>query len=169
MPLTINEQLVEQVDSYKFLGTHISNDLKCQHNSIDIIKKARQRLYFLRTLNSFKVNQRILVNFYRAIIESVLSRSVTVWFRSVNQRELAKINSVIRSAEKIIGAGLLSLHSIYNDRTKKKTESILKDFYHPANYLFNFLRSGRRLRTFHGNKRLLNSFYPSAVRIFNIS
>jgi len=169
MPLTINEQLVEQVDSYKFLGTHISNDLKWQHNSIDIIKKARQRLYFLRTLNSFKVNQRILVNFYRAIIESVLSRSVTVWFRSVNQRELAKINSVIRSAEKIIGAGLLSLHSIYNDRTKKKTESILKDFYHPANYLFNFLRSGRRLRTFHGNKRLLNSFYPSAVRIFNIS
>jgi hypothetical protein len=169
MPLTINGQAVEQVNSYKFLGTHISNDLKWHHNSTDIIKKARQRLFFLRSLSSFKVQQGILVNFYRAIIESVLTRSINVWFGSASNKEIGKMNSVIRSAEQIIGAGLPSLHSIYNERSKKRTVSIIKDTFHPANYLFQFLRSGRRLRTFYGNKRFLNSFYPSATRIYNCS
>ena len=169
MPLTINGQLVEQVNSYKFLGTHISNDLKWHCNSTEIVKKARQRLFFLRTLSSFKVQQCILVSFYRAIIESVLTSSITVWFGSANKKEITKMNSVIRSAERIIGAGLPSLHSIYNDRVKKRTVSIVKDSFHPANYLFEFLRSGRRMRCFYGNKRLLNSFYPSAIRIYNCS
>ena len=167
MPLTINEQAVEQVTSYKFLGTYISKDLKWNKNSVDIVKKARQRLFFLRTLSSFKVQQYILVNFYRAIIESILTRSVTVWFGSANKKDLEKMNSVIRSAEKIIGIGLPSMHAIYNDRAKKRTLSIIKDDFHPAYNLFNFLRSGKRLQTFYGNKRFLNSFYPFAIRILN--
>ena len=168
-PLIINGQNVEQVDNYKFLGTHISNDLKWQKNSTDIVKKARQRLYFLRTLSSFNIQQRILVNFYRAIIESILTRSITVWFGSATQSDITRMNNVICSAQKIIGVALPSMHSIYNERTKKRTRAMIKDEFHPANCLFQFLKSGKRFRTFYGNKRFTNSFYPSAVRIFNCS
>ena len=141
------------------------NSTECR--CTDILKKARQRMYFLRSLKSFRVHQSILVNFYRAIIESILTRSITVWFGSATQRDIDKLKSVIRNAEKIIGTGLPSLHSIYISRTEKRTCAIMKESSHPASHLFQFLPSKRRLRTFYGNKRFTNSFYPSAVRIFN--
>ena len=168
-PLLIADECVEVVDNFKFLGAYIANDLKWNINSADIIKKARQRMYFLRTLKSFNVQQPILVSFYRSIIESILTRSITVWFGSVTQKDIRKLNSLIRTAEKIIGTGLPSLHSIYNDRTKKRTCAIIKEQCHPASHLFEFLPSGKRLRSFYGNKRFINSFYPSAVRVFNNS
>ena len=126
-------------------------------------------MYFLRTLSSFNIQQRILVNFYRAIIESILTRSITVWFGSATQSDITRMNNVICSAQKIIGVALPSMHSIYNERTKKSTRAMIKDQFRPANSLFQFLKSGKRFRTFYGNKRFTNSFYPSAVRIFNCS
>jgi hypothetical protein len=167
LPLTINGQHVEEVSQFKFLGTFISNDLKWRYNCMDIIKKARQRLFFLRSLSSFRVQKSILVNFYRTTVESVLTRSILVWFGSATQKDITKMNSVIRAAERIIGTALPSLHSIYIERCMKRTRSIINDITHPAHDLFTFLRSGRRLRTFYGNKRLLRSFYPCAVRTYN--
>ena len=121
-PLSINGTDVEQVSSFKFLGTHISNDLSWSVNSAEILKKANQRLYFLRKLKAYGVSQCILVNFYRAIIESVLTSSITVWYGRVSKSEVNKLSSVIRSAEKDIGTKLPSLDSIYLERTTKKTE-----------------------------------------------
>ena len=160
---------MEQVDSFKFLGTYISEDLNWHMNSISIIKKARQRLYFLRTLKSFKVQQSILINFYRAIIESILTGSIIVWFGRVAQKDVKKMESIIRAAEKIVGCGLPSLQAIYNERALKRMTSIMKDQDHPANELFEFLPSKRRLRSFYGSKRFISSFYPSAVRAYNSS
>ena len=124
-------------------------------------------MYFLRKLKSAGVRTSVLVKFYSAIIESVLCFSITVWFGRVTANDLMKFNSVIRSAEKIIGTGLPSLQSIYNDRIKMRTAAIMNDEYHPAHGYFTFLPSGKRSRTFYGNKRFVNSFYPQAVKIFN--
>ena len=167
IPLEINGSTVEQVSSFKFLGTHISDDLKWTVNSAEILKKAKQRLYFLRKLKLFGANQVILINFYRTIIESIITSSIIVWFGRVNQADLNKLSSVIRSAEKIIGTGLPSLHSIYVERSVSKTNNIIKDSSHPAHKYFQFLPSQRRMRTFKGNKRFTKSFYPEAVKMFN--
>ena len=166
-PLVVHNQNVEIVKHFKFLGAYITDDIKWGMNCTDIAKKARQRLYFLRTLKSFKVHQSILVNFYRAIIESILTRSIIVWFGSASKKDVTKLQSVVRTAEKIIGTGLPSLHSIHKRRIEKRTCAIMKEQSHPTSHLFTFLPSGKRLRTFYGNKRFINSFYPSAVRIFN--
>ena len=166
-PININGSVVEQVSSFKFLGTFISDYLSWSVNSMEILKKAKQRLYFLRKLKSYGVKQFILVNFYRAIIESILTSSITVWFGRVKQSDLKKLSSAIRSAEKIIGTGLPSLYSIYLERTSKKTRNIMNDSDHPAIRYFEFSPSNRRLRTLKGNKRFTNSFYSDAVKIFN--
>ncbi|KAK3570701.1 hypothetical protein QTP86_025018 [Hemibagrus guttatus] len=42
----------------------------------------------------------MLVNFYTAIIESVLTSSITVWFAAATARDKAKLQRVIHSAEK---------------------------------------------------------------------
>ncbi|KAI3361009.1 hypothetical protein L3Q82_012904, partial [Scortum barcoo] len=49
-PIHINGMAVERVSSFKFLGTHISEYLSWTTNTSSLIKKAHQRLFFLRTL-----------------------------------------------------------------------------------------------------------------------
>ena len=43
-PLYINNTEVEQISSFKFLGTFISNDLNWTTNCNSILKKAKQRI-----------------------------------------------------------------------------------------------------------------------------
>ena len=71
-PLYINNTEVEQISSFKFLGTFISNDLNWTTNCTSILKKAKQRIYFLRCLKSYNVNHSILFKFYQAIIQTIL-------------------------------------------------------------------------------------------------
>ncbi len=47
-PLTIMNSTVTAVESFRFLGTTISQDLKWDNHMESIVKKAQQRLYFLR-------------------------------------------------------------------------------------------------------------------------
>ena len=83
-------EAVEEVKAFKFLGTTISSDLKWDENFSFAIKKAHQRLFFLRQLKKFKVSHSILTQFYRAAIESILTFSITVWYSSACQKD--KVN-----------------------------------------------------------------------------
>ncbi len=58
-----------------------------------IVKKAQQRLYFLRQLRKFNLPQELLIQFYSAIIESVLCTSITVWFSSATKSDLRRLRS----------------------------------------------------------------------------
>ncbi len=53
-PLTIMDNTVTAVESFRFLGSTISQDLKWDNHIESIVKKAQQRLYVLRQLR--KVN-----------------------------------------------------------------------------------------------------------------
>ncbi len=68
-PLTIMNSTVAAVESFRFLGTNISQDLKWEFHIDSIVKKAQ---YFLRQLRKFNLPQELLKQFYSAIIESVL-------------------------------------------------------------------------------------------------
>ncbi len=68
-PLTIMNSTVAAVESFRFLGTNISQDLKWEFHIDSIVKKTQ---YFLRQLRKFNLPQELLKQFYSAIIESVL-------------------------------------------------------------------------------------------------
>ncbi|KAI4896239.1 hypothetical protein NFI96_010233 [Prochilodus magdalenae] len=104
------------VESLKFLGTTISRDLKWEKNTISIIKKAQQRMFFLRQLKKFNLPQTLMIQFYTAIIESILTASITIWFGSSTSQERTKLQRVIRTAERLIGCNLPSLQQIYTSR-----------------------------------------------------
>ena len=166
-PIIIDNTQVEQVTVFKFLGIYLTNDLSWHFNCSEILKKAKQRLYFLRILASYKVDTFILINFYKCIIESVLTSCITVWYGGATQKDLSVLSSVIKQSENIIGAKLPSLKEIYIKRLKKKTSVILKDQHHPAYNYFDLMPSGRRYRHFKGKKRFLNSTFPQSVRLLN--
>jgi len=74
-PILIDGTEVERVTSFKFLGVHISEDLSWSLNTSTLVKKAHQRLFFLRRLKKAHLSPQILMNFYRCTIESILTNS----------------------------------------------------------------------------------------------
>ncbi|KAI3375668.1 hypothetical protein L3Q82_003976 [Scortum barcoo] len=81
-PLSINGTTVERVNSFRFLGVHISEDLTWTHHTDFITKSARQRLFFLRRLRRLNMDSRILCSFYRCTIERILTGCITAWYSS---------------------------------------------------------------------------------------
>ncbi len=53
MPITIDKTPVEQVNSFKFLGVHITKVLTWSAHTNAVLKKTHQRLFFLRWLRTF--------------------------------------------------------------------------------------------------------------------
>ena len=167
-PLFIDGAEVLQANSVKCVGSTISKDLSWCNNSIDIIQKAQKRMYFLRHLKRFGLSQAILTRFYCAVIESVLSFSITVWFGCASQDEINQIESVVKNASKLIGLNMPSIRSLYRSRSLRKSKRIVQDAYHPANHLFELLPSGKRYRCIKTKTtRFNNSLYPQALRFLN--
>ncbi|KAK0149886.1 RNA-directed DNA polymerase from mobile element jockey [Merluccius polli] len=169
-PLSINGEGVARVASFKFLGAHIQEDLSWTTNTTALIKKAQQRLHFLRVLRRNYLEEKLLVSFYRATIESVLLYCVTVWFASCSAAGKKALQRVTRTAEKIIGCSLPPLEDLSSSRCLSRALKISADSSHPSQHLFNLLPSGRRFRSLKSRtNRLKNSFYPWAVRTLNLS
>ncbi|KAI3368018.1 hypothetical protein L3Q82_026843 [Scortum barcoo] len=58
-----------------------------------------------------------------------------------------RLQSVVRTAERIVRAPLPSLQHIYHRRVHRKACSIIKDPSHPQHTLFSLLPSGRKYRS----------------------
>ncbi|KAK1786702.1 hypothetical protein P4O66_017101 [Electrophorus voltai] len=157
--------MVERVDSFKYLGVHISQDLSwsCHNNSL--AKKARQRFYHLRRLRDFRLPSKVLRNFYTCTIKSILTGNITVWFGNSTKQDRQALQRVVRSAERITHTELPDLQTIYHKRCQTKARRIVKDPTHPNNRLFSLLRSGRRFRSLKTKtERLKRSLFPQAIR-----
>ncbi|KAK3551680.1 hypothetical protein QTP70_022120, partial [Hemibagrus guttatus] len=115
-PLTIMNSTVPTVESFRFLGTTISQDLKWDTHIDSIVKKAQQRLYSLRQLRKFNLPQELLTHFYSAVMESVLCTSITVWFGSAIKSDIRRLQRTVQTAERIIGAPLPTLQELYTSR-----------------------------------------------------
>ncbi|XP_073669588.1 uncharacterized protein [Paramisgurnus dabryanus] len=167
-PLIINGEEVEKVSCFKFLGILISEDLKWEMNTIAIVKKAQQRLYFLRTLKRNNLSAELLKVFYQCAIESVITYGMTAWYANSTGKDRKSLDRVIRSAEKIIGLPLHRLDDIYTIRCLRRAHNILQDETHPSKHLFSLLPSGRRYRALRARtSRLQNSFIPRAITELN--
>ncbi|TWW68787.1 hypothetical protein D4764_19G0005850 [Takifugu flavidus] len=100
---------------------------------------AQQRMFFLRKLRKLNLPPRMLAQFYTAIIESILTSSITV--------DRLRLQRVVRAAEKVIGCRLPSIQDLYISRTRRCAGRL------------------RSIRT--RTSRYTNSFFPSAIRLLN--
>ncbi|KAI4884856.1 hypothetical protein NFI96_031243 [Prochilodus magdalenae] len=70
---------------FRSLVIVVPRNLKWDGNISSIIKKAQQRMYFLRQLRKFNLSQELMAQFYTYTIESVITSSSTVWHRMAAQ------------------------------------------------------------------------------------
>ncbi len=126
-PLTIVNSSVTAVESFRFLGTTISQDLKWDNHIESMVKKVQQRLYFLRLLRKFNLPQELLIQFYSTIIESILCTSITVWFSSATKSDLRRLRRVVWTAKRIIDTTIPTLQELYLSRVSKRAGKITLD------------------------------------------
>ncbi|XP_078259598.1 uncharacterized protein LOC144595797 isoform X2 [Rhinoraja longicauda] len=124
----LNSAKVEDIDCLpeatckellKFLGTIISRDLKWGATIDSTVKKFEQRMYFLRQLRKHNLPQAMMAQFYTAIIESILTFSIMVWFGSATKHNIQRLQRIVRSAEKVVGCNLAPIDELYTARARK--------------------------------------------------
>lgn len=160
----IKGQAVECVQSYKYLGTIIDSKLDFNLNCEAVCKRGHQRLSCLRKLSRLNIDRTIMILFYRAFIESVLTFSLVAWFGNLALKNRNSLNLIVKWSSRLIGEPQSSLESLYNRQLDRITSSILRDRFHPLNREFQLLPSGHRFavpkcRT----KRYRSTFVPAAI------
>ncbi|KAK1784308.1 hypothetical protein P4O66_003688, partial [Electrophorus voltai] len=141
-PVRISGTTVERVDSFRYLGVHIPQDLSWSRHTNSLAKKARQCLYHLRRLRDFRLPSKVLRNFYTCTIKSILTGNITVWFGNSTKQDRQTLQRVVRSAERITHTELADLQTIYYKRCQTKARRIVKDPTRPSNRLFTLLSTG---------------------------
>ena len=71
-PIRIDGAAVEQVESFKFFGVHITNKLSWSKYTMTVVKRARQHLFPLRRLKIFDMGPQILKKLYSCTFDSIL-------------------------------------------------------------------------------------------------
>ena len=167
IPVTVEQQSVEVVSSFKYLGTAVDSKLSFNDNVVYVYKKAQQRLYLLRKLRSFGVSSHVVESVYRCL-ESDLSFNIVTWYGNLSVKNRARLARVVNTASKIIGVEQKQLCDLYHLSVCRKSLSILHDKTHPLNFCFQHLPSGRRLKVPVAKKNVYKkSFIPTAVSVLN--
>ncbi|KAK0138761.1 hypothetical protein N1851_024704 [Merluccius polli] len=118
-----------------------------------IFKKCSQRLYLIRKLNNFGVNQEILQTVYKSLVESVLSFNMIMWYGNLNIQRRNKLQRTVNMASKIIGKPQRHLSSLYEEQSRNKADKIISDPSHPLHREFELLPSRRHFRVPSANSK----------------
>ncbi len=169
-PLYIGGVAVEVVSSFRYLGVYIAEDLTWSANTTRLVRKAHQRLYFLRKLRRAGLGSSSWGAFI-TVRWRVSSAPVSLCGTAAAlllRRGLCR--GVVRAAQRTVGSRLPTITDLYTARCRGRALRIMKDSTHPAHGLFQPLPSGRRLRSIRSKTtRLRNNFFPEAVRLLNSS
>ncbi|XP_077984681.1 uncharacterized protein LOC144439278 [Glandiceps talaboti] len=161
---------VARVDNYQYLGLGLDCKLNWQHH-IDILsKKLNSRLYCLRKLRSFNVNQDILSLFYGAVINSVISYCIVCWGGNITQQNKRRLDKLISKAGNVIGKKQLKADEVLHERMTDKVLPIMRDETNPLRQEINVRRidrSGRFRQLASRTTRYHNSFIPQAITLLN--
>ena len=76
--LSLNDSNIEIVDHMKILGTTITNDLKWDRNSDELISKANKRMLLLKKVQSFGATREEMVHLWILYCRAILSKMNTL-------------------------------------------------------------------------------------------
>ena len=165
-PILINRDVVEQVESFTFLDVHITNKLSWYKHTKTVVKRARQSLFPLRRLKRFGMGPQILKRFFSCTIESFLTVCITAWYGNCSTSDHQALQRVVCMAQYITRTKLPAIQDVYTRKCRgrpyklsKTTATLVIDC-----SLCYRMSSGTGVPR---SKRLLNSFYPDAIRHLN--
>ena len=163
----IDGQVVERVEEYKYLGVTVNERLDWSEHASNVLSKIDQRLYFVRKLKYFNIDNTLISLFYRSAIQSLISFCVCVWGGNLNCREACKFDRVARRVFKMTNIEQDSFLQIFNKSCLRKIEKIIKDKDHPLSNSVTFSsRSNRPILLKTNRERYRMSFVPYSIKLF---
>ena len=99
--LTLDNNVLKQVNETRLLGVIISDDLSWHSNSDFIVKKAYKRMTMLHKLYEFSISTEDMLEIYILYIRSILEGSTVVWHSLITQAEQLAIERVQKVALRI--------------------------------------------------------------------
>ena len=103
--LELNGQVLDTVSETKLLGTILTNDLRWDKNTENIVKKAYGRMELLRKMSSFGAPKGDLKKIYLTFIRSHCEQSSSVWHSGLTQQNIDDIERIQKVSLKIILKG----------------------------------------------------------------
>ncbi|KAF7660081.1 hypothetical protein LDENG_00288770 [Lucifuga dentata] len=82
---------------------------------------------FLRQLKKFNLSWALMVQFYTAIIKSILTSSITVWFSPSTKQDVHRLQHIIRLSERTAGCSFTPTDKLFTSRTRKRVDKIMSD------------------------------------------
>ena len=155
---------------YHTIGVQISQDLSWNKNTSGIMKRAQQRLYFLRKLKQASLPTSILRTFYSGVVESVivLTYCISTWYSSCSMSDKKALQRIVRGAERAIRVSLPSVQEVLLSRCRSKALNVVRDASHPLHIFFELLPSAKWFRSQKGRtNRHIYSFLPQADGLLN--
>ncbi len=163
LPEVINGQNIVQVDSCRYLGIYIDNKLTWSVQVEHVCIRVQQQLYFLCRLRVFGVNQKVLLLFYHAVIESIFRYGISAWFGNLSVHLKAQITRLTQRAMKIMGVKQHPTpQALFEETVTRQAQKIISYTTHVLYSEYQLLPSGRRFRV---PKCRLNHFKNSFVRL----
>lgn len=150
-------QTVEQVKSYKYLGTLILNWIS--RRTVKLYVRKDNSVY--TAWGSFNVDKTLMTLFYRTFIESVISFSLASWYGQVPLTHRNRLDQIVKWSSKLIGETQLHPSSLYARQLQRIAMAILNDSLHPLNSEFQYLPSGRRLTVPGCSQKTKKQFCPN--------
>lgn len=134
-----------------------------------LCSRLQQRIYFLRRLRLYGVNQRIMFLFYQAVLESLVRYSLSAWYGNLSAQLKSKLVRLIAVSMKVMGKREYQpLQSLYDQSVLRPAQRILADPAHVLYSEYNLLPSGRRYRVPRCKlNRFKNSFVPHSIKLLN--
>ena len=100
--ITIGDDKLERVSTYKLLGVHVSNNLTWNEHVDAVTKKTTKRMYFIRLLKRAGVAPKELVHIYLASIRSIIEYAAPAWFFPCTGYLIAQLEVIQRRVLRII-------------------------------------------------------------------
>ncbi|TWW69303.1 putative RNA-directed DNA polymerase from transposon BS [Takifugu flavidus] len=161
---------VDVVESYRYLGVQLNNNLDWTHNTDALVKRGNSRLFLLRRLRSFGVQGPLLRTFYDSVVGSAIFYGIVCWSSSITDRDRKRMDRLVRRANSVLGCPLDSVVVVGNGRMMAKLSSMLNNTSHPLQDTLTALGSSFSERLLHPRcvkERYRRSFLPAAVRLHN--
>ena len=111
------------------LGTILTDYLKWDLNTTNLVKRANARMELLRRVASFGTPVEDLKTIYILFIRSILEQSATVWHSSLTEENISDLERVQKSAVKVI------LDSNYNGYQSGLAQLGLENLHDRREYL----------------------------------
>jgi hypothetical protein len=100
--LKLKNENVDVINNTRLLGTILSDDMRWDVNTKNMVKKANARMELLRRVASFGTPVEDLKIVYILFIRSILEQSATVWHSSCTEENSSDLERVQKSAVKVM-------------------------------------------------------------------